>query len=250
MRLTSANSVNIGRLLPQMVYYFHAVAQLGAQCPGLPAVRAAEGLPAAQKSSCPRPAATSGTSRPGLMAKRAGLPITRFVAATNINDVVPEYLLTGRFEPRPSVADDRQRDGCREPEQLRAHALAVRPQPWTPCARTSPAAGTATMRCATTIRRVYETRGYLLDPHSAIAYLGLKQELAPSTPPRPARRARLRSGGVFLATAHPAKFGEIVEPIIGRPIVTPAPLAEALARPRHIMRIDASLDAVTEALGA
>ena len=56
--------------------------------------------------------------------------------------------------------------------------------------------------------------------------------------------------GVFLATAHPAKFGEIVEPIIRRPIVTPAPLADALARPRHILRIDASIDAVTEALGA
>jgi threonine synthase len=56
--------------------------------------------------------------------------------------------------------------------------------------------------------------------------------------------------GVFLATAHPAKFGEVVEPIIRRPIVTPAPLADALARPRHILRIDASFDAVTEALGA
>ncbi len=56
--------------------------------------------------------------------------------------------------------------------------------------------------------------------------------------------------GIFLATAHPAKFGEIVEPIIRRPIVTPAPLAEALARPRHLLRIDASLAAVTDALGA
>jgi threonine synthase len=98
---------------------------------------------------------------------------------------------------------------------------------------------------------VYETRGYVLDPHSAIAYLGLKQELrtldsaASGSTRMPAERV-----GVFLATAHPAKFGEVVEPIIRRPIVTPAPLADALARPRHILRIDASLDAVTEALGA
>src|SRR5262245_64091284 len=90
------------------------------------------------------------------------------------------------------------------------------------------------------IKRVHETKGYLLDPHSAIAYLGLHAYL---------KETSARVTGVFLATAHPAKFGEIVEPIIGRPIQTPAPLAEALARPRHILRIDASLDAVRNALG-
>jgi threonine synthase len=102
-----------------------------------------------------------------------------------------------------------------------------------------------------TIKRVYETRGYLLDPHSAIAYLGLKQQLRALVDPAGSGSTRTSERwGVFLATAHPAKFGEIVEPIIRRPIVTPAPLADALARPRHILRIDASLDAVTDALGA
>ena len=87
-----------------------------------------------------------------------------------------------------------------------------------------------------TIKRVYDESSYLLDPHSAIAYLGLK------------KRRRPGQTGVFLATAHPAKFREIVEPVLGRTIETPAPLAEALARPRHILRIDASLDAVSNAL--
>ena len=87
-----------------------------------------------------------------------------------------------------------------------------------------------------TIRRVYETRGYLLDPHSAIAYLGLTSELAAG------------QTGVFLGTAHPAKFREIVEPVIGTTIETPAPLADALARPRHMLRIDATLEAVAELL--
>src|SRR5207248_4286435 len=87
------------------------------------------------------------------------------------------------------------------------------------------------------IRRVYQSRGYLLDPHSAIAYLGLTRHLR-------------RDGeiGIFLATAHPAKFAEIVEPIIGRAIERPGPLADAVARPRHIMKLNASLDAVGEAL--
>jgi threonine synthase len=89
-----------------------------------------------------------------------------------------------------------------------------------------------------TIRRMYDERGYLLDPHSAIAYLGLTSS----------RIDRRGVAGVFLATAHPAKFHEVVESVIGRPIDKPAPLADALSRPRHIMRIDASLDAVKERL--
>ena len=116
MRLTSANSVNIGRLLPQMVYYFHAVAQLRRRC-----VRRRRG-----RSCSATPSGNFGNLTAGLMAKRAGLPIARFVAATNVNDVVPAYLETGRFEPRAVGADARERDGRRPPEQLRAHAVAVR----------------------------------------------------------------------------------------------------------------------------
>jgi threonine synthase len=90
---------------------------------------------------------------------------------------------------------------------------------------------------------VYEERGYLLDPHSAIAYLGLKS-----------RSSNVGSGfsrtepGVFLATAHPAKFAEVVEPIIGRAIEKPRPLVEALAARRKILEIDATLEAVEKVL--
>jgi len=83
-----------------------------------------------------------------------------------------------------------------------------------------------------TIKDVYDRAGYLLDPHSAIGYLGIK-----------------RSKGIFLATAHPAKFSEIVEPIIGRTIDTPAPLAKALERRRQILLLDAKLEAVKDAVG-
>lgn len=219
-RLTSANSVNIGRLLPQMVYYFHAVAQLGTATGDV--------------VMC-TPSGNFGNLTAGLMAKRAGLPVARFVAATNVNDVVPEYLAHGVFTPRASVAtianamdvghpsnfermrwlyhddvDAMRRDivGCRfEDEDVRR-----------------------------TIRRVYDERGYLLDPHSAIGYMGLESVLKPG------------QRGIFLATAHPAKFREIVEPVIRTAIETPGPLAEALARPRHILRIDASIDAVSRVL--
>jgi threonine synthase len=90
-----------------------------------------------------------------------------------------------------------------------------------------------------TIKRVYEERSYLLDPHSAIAYMGVKGSVRGA-----------RDVGIFLATAHPAKFAEIVEPVIGRAVAMPAPLAEALAQPRHLLRLDASSSAVAATLTA
>jgi threonine synthase len=178
------------------------------------------------------PSGNFGNPTAGLMARRAGLPIARFVAATNVNDVVPAYLAGGRFEPRPSVRTIANAMDVGAPSNFErmnwlygGDAAAMRRD----------VAGSVHQdeEVRATIRRVWDARGYLLDPHSAIAYLGLKTVGA----------------GIFLATAHPAKFGEIVEPIIGRPIPTPAPLAEALARPRHLLRLDASLEAVKQALG-
>jgi threonine synthase len=90
-----------------------------------------------------------------------------------------------------------------------------------------------------TIRRVFEQQGYLLDPHSAIAYMGLMGRVG-----QIGQVGRDGTIGVFLSTAHPAKFAEIVEPIIGRPVEKPPALAEALNRPQHIIRIRASLDRV------
>ena len=238
VRLTSANSVNIGRLLPQMVYYFHAVAE---------AARVLSD-PGPDITVC-TPSGNFGNLTAGLMAKRAGLPIRRFIAATNANDVVPEYLSTGRFVPRPSVRTIANAMDVGNPSNFErmlwlygGNLEAMR--------RDIVGTVHTDQEVRETIKRVYETRGYLLDPHSAIAYLGLKKCMSADADARVADLDRAHSKiGIFLATAHPAKFGEIVEPIVRTPIVTPAPLAEALARPRHILRIDASLDAVTEALG-
>ena len=220
MRLTSANSVNVGRLLPQMVYYFHAVAQVTA------AIASSSAL-----IFC-TPSGNFGNLTAGLMAKRSGLPIDRFIAATNINDVVPQYLSTGRFVPRSSVQTLANAMDVGNPSNFQRMS-------WLYGGDLDRMRRDVAGACATdddvrsTIRDVYETRGYLLDPHSAIAYRGLVG----------------RDGlGIFLATAHPAKFSEIVEPIIGRAVETPEPLAHALALPRHIIRIDAGLEAVKRVL--
>jgi threonine synthase len=235
MQLTSANSVNIGRLLPQSIYYFFAVGQAG----GPDRAGAAHRIGEIVFST---PSGNFGNLTAGLFAKRAGLPVSRFVAATNANDIVPTYLESGRYEPRASVTtianamdvghpsnfermrwlyhdnlDEMRRDiaGCRFPDEEVRDA----------------------------IRRVYVDHGYLLDPHSAIAYLGLKRQEGLDGHGR--RDGRI---GILLATAHPAKFAEIVSPIIGREVEKPPPLAEALARPRHIIRIDPTVDAVRNVL--
>jgi len=225
MRLTSANSVNVGRLLPQSVYYFHAVGQVEQVRPDREIVFST-------------PSGNFGNLTAGLLAKRAGLPIARFVAATNANDVVPAYLETGRFEPRASVATLANAMDVGHPSNFERMSWlyagdleAMR--------RDIAGSRHGDEEVLAAIRRVCDERGYVMDPHSAIAYLGLKAFLESSG-----------EIGIFLATAHPAKFGEIVGPAIGRPPDIPGPLAEALARPRDILRMPASLDAVVDALGA
>jgi len=219
VRLTSANSVNIGRLLPQMVYYFHALAQLGREF----------AFPAPIVCT---PSGNFGNLTAGLMAKRAGLPVGQFIAATNINDVVPQYLESGHFAPRASVQTIANAMDVGNPSNFERMLWLYQQD----CAAMrQDVVGT---RCGDdavrlTIQQVFEERGYLLDPHSAIAYMGLKQ-----------RQIDGEAVGIFLATAHPAKFGEIVEPIIGRPVPRPEPLAHALAGPRHILKIDATFEAV------
>ena len=234
MRLTSANSVNVGRLLPQMVYYFHAVAQLSAT----PTIFCT-------------PSGNFGNLTAGLMAKRSGLPIERFIAATNINDVVPEYLSTGQFVPRSSVQTLANAMDVGNPSNFQRMS-------WLYGDNLDAMRRDLAGVCATdddvraTIREVYESRGYLLDPHSAIAYRGLMtlagREGRQGQDGHEGREGQDGRVGIFLATAHPAKFGEIVEPIIGRAVEKPEPLAHALALPRHIIRIEATLDAVRRVL--
>jgi len=223
VRLTSANSINIGRLLPQMIYYFHAVAELG---------RAGSGPASITVST---PSGNFGNLTAGLMAKRAGLPIARFVASTNVNDIVPHYLATGEFEPRASTPTLANAMDVGNPSNFDRMSWmyggdvdAMR--------RDVAGSRHADDEVRATIRRVYHERGYLLDPHSAIGYLGLV--------------GQENQAGIFLATAHPAKFAEIVEPIIGRAIERPAPLAAALACARQIVRMPATLEALRDTLVA
>jgi threonine synthase len=199
--LTPANSINVGRLLPQVFYHF-IPARVG---PSVVSV----------------PSGNFGNLTAGLIAKRLGVPVSRYVAATNVNDVVPEYLRSGIYEPRPSVRTVANAMDVGAPNNFeRMQALyggdleALR--------RDIVGLAYDDARVVAEIGKVYQRHGYLLDPHGAIAWLGLQHELAQEPDAK----------GVFLATAHPAKFREVVEPAIGKPVALPAALDEALARPR------------------
>ena len=213
--LTPANSINLGRLLPQVFYYF-VLASLGPAHagPGDGAARPVVSVPSGN----------FGNLTAGLIAKRIGLPVKRFVAATNVNDVVPEYLRTGEYKPRASVRTVANAMDVGAPSNFeRMRAMYGDRLESLRCDIEGAAFDDATVVAA--IGEVYRRHRYLLDPHGAIAWLGLGQHLEAD------------ERGVFLATAHPAKFREVVEPAIGESIALPPVLAEAIKRPRHAERL-------------
>jgi threonine synthase len=237
--LTSANSINVGRLLPQMIYYFQAVAELR---------RAASA--SAPPIVC-TPSGNFGNLTAGLLARRAGAPIERFVAATNVNDVVPAYLLTGQFSARPSIRTIANAMDVGNPSNferlmwLYGGSLDAARHDIAGCFYSDD-------EVRATIKQVFDRSGYILDPHSAIGYLGITgREGRGGQVTRDGRVGHGgRPAGIFLATAHPAKFPEVVEPVIGRSIEKPAALALALSQPTRVLRMDATLEAVKDAVGA
>ena len=222
--LTPANSINLGRLLPQVFYYF-ILARLSGRAD----------LQVGPVVSVP--SGNFGNLTAGLIAKRLGLPVRKFVAATNVNDTVPQYLRTGEYHPKPSIRTVANAMDVGDPSNLeRVQALyggdieALR--------RDIVGCAFDDARIVAEIGDVYRRHDYLLDPHSAIAWLALQDALA----------AEPDAAGVFVATAHPGKFREVVEPAIGRSVPLPRPLQEALGRPRHSISMDVDYAALRDFL--
>ncbi|MDO9886406.1 threonine synthase [Glaesserella parasuis] len=193
--LNSANSINISRLLAQVCYYFEAVAQ----------------LPKEKRSDVvvSVPSGNFGNLTAGLIAKTLGLPIKRFIASTNANDTVPRYLKSGKWEPNATVATlSNAMDVSRPNNWPRVEELFKR-NGWSLSELGSDALNDAETEEA--LKAQY-AEGYLCEPHGAIAYQVLKDQL------------QVGETGIFLCTAHPAKFKESVERILDIEL----PLPEAL----------------------
>lgn len=202
MRLTSANSINIARLLPQSFYYFRALAQLKAQGADRDVVVCV-------------PSGNFGNITAGLIAKRMGLGISRFIAANNENDVFLEYLQTGKYSPRPSVQTYANAMDVGAPSNF-ARILELYGNSHAAIAAEISGFKVSDTEILETIKNVYERDGYIPDPHGACAYRALKSLMKPG------------ETGIFLETAHPAKFGEVIMKAIGREAEMPARLREFL----------------------
>ena len=201
MKLTSANSINVARFLPQSFYYFNAWAQLARQGK-------------ADELVVCVPSGNFGNITAGLFAHRMGLPIKRFVAANNRNDVFLEYLQTGVYTPRPSVVTLANAMDVGNPSNF-ARIIDLYSYEQI-CALISGYRYTDE-QIAEAIRRCHAETGYLLDPHGACGYQALKAALRPG------------ETGVFLETAHPAKFKGTVDQILGADIEIPAKLRAFMA---------------------
>lgn len=198
MRLTSANSINVARFLPQAFYYFNAYAQLRRQGK-------------ADNMVVCVPSGNFGNICAGLVAKRMGLPIKHFIAANNANDVFYKYLQTGIYTPQPSIQTIANAMDVGDPSNF-ARIYDLYGKDWA-AIRTDISGATYTdEQIADTMRQVYKTTGYVCDPHGACGFRALSE--------------RLRDGetGVFLETAHPAKFKQTVDSILGSDIDIPAKL--------------------------
>jgi len=222
-RLTSANSINVGRLLPQTFYYVHAAILLGW---GKQPVRFVV------------PSGNLGNLCGGLLAHECGMPARGFVAAMNVNRAFADFLDDGTFQARPSIPTYSNAMDVGDPSNLERVRWLYRDDPSRLRRDVTGVSVTdeETSRC---IAEVYARTGYVLDPHTAVGM-------------RAHERAAERDGGptVVLATAHPAKFPDVVEKAIGREVPLPPGIARVMDAEEHMEDIPANLADLAAALGS
>lgn len=217
--LNSANSINISRLMAQICYYFEAAAQMSKE--------ERENLVVSV------PSGNFGNLTAGLLAKALGLPIKRFIAATNANDTVPRYLETGKWEPKPTVATTSNAMDVSQPNNWPRIEELCRVKEWG--LETLGKGAVSDEQSAQSVKDLYSL-GYLCEPHGAIAYRVLEEQLQDG------------ETGLFLCTAHPAKFKEVVDDILQSDIELPAPLAKHAVMELLSEELDADFDALKQVL--
>ena len=198
MKLTSANSINVARFLPQAFYYFNAYAQM-------------KRLGKSDNLVICVPSGNFGNITAGLFGWFMGLPVKRFIAANNANDIFYNYLKSGVYSPKPSVQTLANAMDVGDPSNF-ARVLALYGGSHKDIAGHIGGATYTDEQIKETLKECYERTGYLLDPHGTCGYRALKEQLQPG------------EYGVFLETAHPAKFKEKVDAITGGDVEIPARL--------------------------
>lgn len=214
--LTSANSINVARWLPQQFYYFFAYKQW------------------AQKNNPPViavPSGNFGNICAGILAHVSGLPVKHFIAACNANDVVPAFMETEKYEPKKAVATISNAMDVGNPSNF-IRILEIFHHQFTSLQNVLSSCSITDAATKDTIQKVYQEEGYLLDPHGAVGFLALHQYLQN----HPAEK------GIVLETAHPVKFYDVVEPVIGKAVTKPASVQKQLLLEKKSTKITASAD--------
>ena len=222
MNITSANSIKVARFLPQAFYYFNAYAQ-------------AKKLGKADNLTICVPSGNFGNITAGLFAQRMGLPIKHFIAANNANDIFYNYLLSGIYSPKASIQTIANAMDVGDPSNF-ARILDLYKSSHTEICNHISGATYSDDEIAATMKKCYEQTGYVLDPHGACGYQALKDNLKEG------------ETGVFLETAHPAKFKEKVDAILSTNIEIPTRLADFMKGKKQSLEMAADFSAFKQFL--
>jgi threonine synthase len=220
--LTSANSINVARWLPQQFYYFFAYKQW------------------ADKDNPPIisvPSGNFGNICAGLLAHKSGLPANHFIAACNANNIVPEYLQTGNYQSKKAVATLSNAMDVGDPSNF-VRVLELFDKEFNSLKNVLSSYSISNDDTKKIIKEVYQTENYLLDPHGAVGYLSLKKYLEDHP----------NQKGIFLETAHPVKFYNVVEPIINEKIPLPGSVEILLHKEKKSIKMDVNYDTLKDYL--
>lgn len=222
LTLTSANSINVARWLPQQFYYFLAWKQWP------------------EKSNPPVlcvPSGNFGNICAGMLANKSGLPARHFIAACNSNDTVPAFLSTGKYQPKKATATISNAMDVGDPSNF-VRIMELFENNFDDVAQHLSSYSISDEETREAIAEAYNSHSYLLDPHGAVAYHALKDYL----------NLHLNERGIFLETAHPVKFYDAVEPVIHHPVPLPDAIAEIMHKEKRAVFLAARYDALKEFL--
>ena len=214
--LTSANSINVARWLPQQFYYFFAYKQWSLK--NNPPVIAV-------------PSGNFGNICAGILAHVSGLPVKHFIAACNANDIVPNFMQTEKYKPKKAVATISNAMDVGNPSNF-IRILEIFQHQFVNLKKVLSSCSISDQETKDMLQKVYQTERYLLDPHGAVGYLALQRYLQNN----PVEK------GIVLETAHPVKFYEVVEPVIGEVVPIPAAVQQQLLLEKKSTKIAAEVD--------
>ena len=220
--LTSANSINVARWLPQQFYYFLAWKQWP------------------EKKHPPVisvPSGNFGNICAAILAHSSGLPVQHLIAACNVNDVVPEFLKTGNYQPKITIATISNAMDVGDPNNF-VRILEIFEEDISELKRILSASSITDAETKETIQRIYKEDKYLLDPHGAVAYLSLDRYL----------KENPGFNGLFVETAHPVKFYDVVEPLIGEKIPLPTSVGQIMDKEKVSTKMEIDYSSLKEFL--